>query len=45
MARPREGREEGRRAIVAITMLSGKTYAGKMFIDATYEGDLMAAAG
>lgn len=31
--------------IVAITMLSGKTYAGKMFIDATYEGDLMAAAG
>ncbi len=31
--------------IVAITTLSGKTYAGKMFIDATYEGDLMAAAG
>lgn len=31
--------------IVAITMLSGKSYAGKMFIDATYEGDLMAAAG
>jgi hypothetical protein len=31
--------------IAAITMLSGKTYAGKMFIDATYEGDLMAAAG
>lgn len=31
--------------IRAITMLSGKTYAGKMFIDATYEGDLMAAAG
>ena len=27
--------------IVAITMLSGKSYAGKMFIDATYEGDLM----
>jgi hypothetical protein len=26
-------------------MLSGKTYEGKMFIDATYEGDLMAAAG
>jgi hypothetical protein len=26
-------------------MLSGKTFAGKMFIDATYEGDLMAAAG
>ena len=31
--------------IVSITMLSGKTYAGKMFLDATYEGDLMAAAG
>ena len=31
--------------ITAITMLSGKTFAGKMFIDATYEGDLMAAAG
>ncbi len=31
--------------IHSITMLSGKTYAGKMFIDATYEGDLMAAAG
>ncbi len=31
--------------ITAITTLSGKTYAGKMFMDATYEGDLMAAAG
>lgn len=30
--------------ITSITMLSGKTYAGKMFLDATYEGDLMAAA-
>jgi len=30
--------------ITAITTLSGKTYAGQMFIDATYEGDLMAAA-
>lgn len=28
-----------------IRMLSGETYRGKMFIDATYEGDLMAAAG
>ena len=35
---------KGRR-IEAITMLSGKTYHGKMFIDATYVGDLMAAAG
>ena len=31
--------------IVAITTLDGNVYAGKMFIDATYEGDLMAAAG
>jgi hypothetical protein len=31
--------------ITSITTLSGKTYTGKMFIDATYEGDLMAAAG
>lgn len=31
--------------IVSITMLSGKTFKGKVFIDATYEGDLMAAAG
>ena len=26
-------------------MLGGKTYRGRMFIDATYEGDLLAAAG
>jgi hypothetical protein len=31
--------------IVSITTLSGKTYTGRMFIDATYEGDLLAAAG
>lgn len=31
--------------ITSITTLSGKTFKGKMFIDATYEGDLMAAAG
>ena len=30
--------------ITAITTLSGKTYTGKMFLDATYEGDLLAAA-
>jgi hypothetical protein len=35
---------DGKR-IAAITTLSGKTYRGKMFIDATYVGDLMAAAG
>lgn len=31
--------------IVAIRTLSGKEFKGKMFVDATYEGDLMAAAG
>ncbi|MBQ5366829.1 MAG: FAD-dependent oxidoreductase, partial [Thermoguttaceae bacterium] len=31
--------------IEAITTLSNKTFRGKTFIDATYEGDLMAAAG
>ena len=31
--------------IISITMESGKTFSAKMFIDATYEGDLMAAAG
>ena len=43
--RPGKGvAKEGAR-ITAITMLSGKTYHGKMFLDATYEGDLLAAAG
>jgi hypothetical protein len=37
-------RKEGAR-IVSIRMLSGRTYWGRMFIDATYEGDLMSAAG
>lgn len=40
-----KGVEKQSNQIVSITMLSGKTYRGKMFIDATYEGDLMAAAG
>jgi hypothetical protein len=31
--------------IVSIAMLDGTTYAGRAFVDATYEGDLMAAAG
>ncbi len=31
--------------INSIKTLSGKIFAGKIFIDATYEGDLMAAAG
>lgn len=36
-------KEDGR--ITAFTALDGNVYKGKMFIDATYEGDLMAAAG
>ena len=31
--------------IVAFKSLSGTVYRGRMFVDATYEGDLMAAAG
>jgi len=31
--------------IISIRTLSGKTFKGKVFIDGTYEGDLMAAAG
>lgn len=31
--------------VTEIRMESGKSFPGKMFIDATYEGDLMAAAG
>ena len=39
------GVSKNNKYIKSITMESGKTYSGKMFIDATYEGDLMAAAG
>ncbi len=37
-------KKEGNR-IAAIAMESGEVYRGSMFIDATYEGDLLAAAG
>ncbi|MCC6144198.1 MAG: FAD-dependent oxidoreductase [Candidatus Hydrogenedentes bacterium] len=40
-----KGVEKEGAAIRAITTLDGKRYAGRAFIDATYEGDLMAAAG
>jgi hypothetical protein len=33
------------KSIVSIKTLSGKIFYGRVFIDATYEGDLMAAAG
>ncbi|WP_352422553.1 FAD-dependent oxidoreductase [Proteiniphilum sp.] len=39
------GVEPNHNKIVSMTTLSGKKFRGKMFIDATYEGDLMAAAG
>ena len=31
--------------IVSFRTLAGRVYRGKMFVDATYEGDLLAAAG
>lgn len=37
-------RKEGTR-ITALVMESGKTFAGRMFLDTSYEGDLMAKAG
>ncbi len=39
------GVEKSGGRIESITMLSGNRYRGRVFIDATYEGDLMAAAG
>lgn len=36
-------KEEGE--IVSFTTLSGKSFTGRIFMDATYEGDLMASAG
>lgn len=37
-------KKEGRR-IVSIATLDGRVFRGRVFLDATYEGDLMAAAG
>ena len=42
---PTVGVESRDGRISAIQMTSGERFQGKMFIDATYEGDLMAAAG
>ena len=39
------GVSKAKGSISTITMESGQTYSGKVFIDATYEGDLMASAG
>ena len=38
------GVEKKNGRIVSIKTLSGRVYRGKVFVDATYEGDLMAAA-
>jgi hypothetical protein len=42
---PGKGVTKDGQRITAITTLDGRTFTGRMFIDATYEGDLMAAAG
>lgn len=39
------GVEKTNGKITSITTLSGKTFNGKIFMDATYEGDLLATAG
>ena len=39
------GVEKDGQRICSMTTLSGRQYQGKVFIDATYEGDLMACAG
>lgn len=44
LQRPLGAIMDGKR-IKSIRMLSGNVYTAKMFIDATYEGDLMAEAG
>lgn len=39
------GVEKADGRVVSIRTLSGRTFRGRIFVDATYEGDLMAAAG
>jgi hypothetical protein len=41
----KNGVEKQNGRITSIRMESGRTFRGKMFIDATYEGDLLAKAG
>ena len=40
-----EGVKKDGNRITAIVMESGRTFSGRMFMDATYEGDLMASSG
>ena len=42
---PRNAVEKERNRIRAIRMESGERFAGRVFLDCSYEGDLMAAAG
>jgi hypothetical protein len=42
---PKEGVQKEGNLIVSLTLESGEVYAGKMFLDASYEGDLLAFAG
>ncbi len=39
------GVKKNKESIISIQTLSGKIFKGEVYIDATYEGDLMAAAG
>jgi hypothetical protein len=39
------GVEKKNGTIISFRTLSGKTFKGKIYVDATYEGDLMAASG
>ena len=41
----KNGVKKNGKVITEITMENGSSYRGRMFIDATYEGDLMATAG
>ena len=41
----KSGVEKSGTAITSITMEDGTVYTGKVFLDCTYEGDLLAAAG
>jgi hypothetical protein len=45
LLRKTEGVSKSENMIQSITMESGKVFNGKVFMDATYEGDLMATAG
>ncbi len=45
LLRSNQGIKKEGTKIQSITMESGKIFSGKMFMDATYEGDLMAVSG